>query len=224
MRPCSFAVFTARIGPQSDPLHEPTVRGDGVEYYCATETPIAASSIWQPLPISASEAQDPVRASRRVKLCLHTVVQEVVPCCDAYLWIDAAYELHVDPRIFLPSMIRGDLGVLRHPQRSSIVDEAVAIAGRHLPPQPPLALLSAQAARYIHEGYPDRRLSTAGLLIRRLDRRTAQFNEAWWQEFTTQGHTRDQMSFDYLAWKHGLSITYFQGQYRDNPYATWHRR
>lgn len=223
MGSCSFAVFTARIGPQSDPLHEPTVYGEGVEYYCATETRIATSSIWQPLRISAYEAQDPIRASRRVKLRLHTIVQEVASCCDAYLWIDAAYELHVDPHIFLSSVLRGDLGVLPHPLRTSIVDEAVAIAQRHLPPHTPLPLLREQAARYIREGYPDRKLSTAGLLVRRRDHRTVQFNEAWWQEFTKQGHTRDQMSFDYLAWKHDLSITYLRGQYRDNPYATWHR-
>ncbi len=223
MRPCSFAVFTARIGPQAGPLHEPTVRGDGVEYYCATDTPIDATSLWQPLPISACEAQDPVRASRRVKLCLHTVVEQVAPSCDAYLWLDAAYELHVDPHSFLFTVLQGDLGVLAHPQRTSIAAEAVAIAGRHRPPRPPLLLLCEQAARYIRAGYPDRKLSTAGLLVRRHDARTVQFNEAWWQEFTTQGHTRDQMSFDYLAWKYGLAITYLRGQYRSNPYATWHR-
>lgn len=212
-------VFTSTLGP-TDPLHTPSVIPEGVDYFCVTDQAIPTSSVWRPVQYDA--IGDPVRASRRVKLRLHEIVRQVAPDCDVYLWIDAAYELHVDPRVFLPSVLRADFGVLVHPHRSSIIDEAAAIMKRDKPPHPSQAVLDRQVDRYLSERYPDRILSSTGLFVRRNDARTARFNDAWWLEFNAHRHTRDQMSFDYVAWKQGMTIHYLEGHYRANPYATWH--
>ncbi len=219
----SIVVCTAAIGPGADPLHAPTVIAPGVRYYCAIEhgRRLPAMLHWQPISIPLL-AGDPVLTARQFKIRLHTTVQRIAPTCTAYLWIDAAYELQIDPAVVLTQAGHGDLAVLVHPHRSSIVDEAQAIASRRKPPFIAADILQPQVARYLADRYPDRSLSTTGLLIRRNDARTAAFNERWWTELTTYGHTRDQMSFDYAAWKTGMTITYLTGHYRANPYAFWH--
>lgn len=217
-----LVVCTATIGPTADPLHDPTIIVPGVRYLCATDLPRRhRSRIWQPVHVPLV-AGDPVLTARQFKIRLHETIRRLVPECTYYVWIDAAYELQVDPTVLVPRLATHDLAVLVHPHRSSIVDEAAAIAGRRKPPVFPMDVLQPQVDRYLADQYPDRSLSTTGLLVRRNDDRTAAFNDRWWQELTTYGHTRDQMSFDYAAWKTGLSITYLEGQYRANPYAFWH--
>lgn len=216
----TVAVFTSTLGPDTDALHEPSLVAEGVEYFCLTDVPIPTTSAWRPVQFEATD--HPAYASRRAKLLLHETVRQVAPDCDVYVWIDAAYELHVDPRVFIPAVLRADVGLLVHPHRTSIIDEAAAILRRAAPPHPPAELLHRQVDRYLGERYPDQALSSTGLFVRRNDARTARFNAAWWLEFNAYRHTRDQMSFDYVAWKRGLLIHYLEGHYRANPYATWH--
>ncbi len=217
----TVVVFTACIGSSTDALHTPTVIPEGISYFCITDKALPTTSVWQPVQIPT--AVDPALEARRAKVRLHETVRRVAPTCDAYLWIDAAYELHVDPRALLPALLRADLGVLIHPNRTSIVDEAVAIRRRRdLAFSELSALLDRQVDRYLGEQYPNRVLSSTGLIMRRHDLRTARFNEVWWSEIQAHRHTRDQMSFDYAVWKRGLAITYLEGSYILNPYATWH--
>jgi hypothetical protein len=216
----TIAVFTARIGPDADPLQEP-VAAPGVEYFCATDQPIPPTSRWRPLQVDR-EQDDPVWTARRFKILLHRTVDQVAPDVDAYLWIDAAYALRVDPHVLLPAILRGDLAVLPHPHRQSIIAEAEELLRRHKPPHVSRDLLDRQIDRYLGERYPDETLSSTGLLVRRRDRRTAKFNERWWTELCAHRHTRDQMSFDYAAWKSGLGVVNLEGHYRANPYAIWH--
>lgn len=214
-------VFTACIGSATDTLLTPTVIPEGIEYFCFTDKALPITSPWQPLQVPT--APDPVLEARRAKVRLHEIVRRVAPLCDAYLWIDAAYELHIDPRTLLPALLHADLAVLVHPHRTSIVDEAVAIRKRKDLAFPELsALLDRQVDRYLGEQYPNRVLSSTGLIMRRHDLRTARFNEVWWSEIQAHRHTRDQMSFDYAVWKRSLAITYLEGSYKVNPYATWH--
>ncbi len=218
----TVVVFTATLGPDTDALHEPSVIAEGVEYFCLTNTPIPTTSVWRPVQFDATD--HPVYAARRAKLCLHETVHQVAPDCDVYIWIDAAYELHVDPRVFIPTALRADIGMLVHPHHTSIIDEAAAIMHRRAPPHPwpSQADLDRQVDRYLSERYPNTALSSTGLVVRRNDVRTHKFNNAWWLELQAYRHTRDQMSFDYVAWKQGIVIHYLEGHYRANPYATWH--
>lgn len=212
-------VITCTLGP-TDPLQTPSLIAEGVDYFCVTDRVLPTSSVWR--PIQYTFTGDPARAARRVKLCMHEIVKEVAPDCDVYVWVDAAYELHVDPRVFIPGVLRADFALLVHPRRTSIIDEAAAILKRDKPPHPAREVLERQVDRYLGERYPDTALSSTGLFVRRNDVRTIRFNQAWWTEFSAYQHTRDQMSFDYTAWKRGMSIHYLEGHYRANPYATWH--
>lgn len=214
----SMAVFTAVFG-DTDRLRDPVIRAPNVRYYCASDRPVD-SIIWQHIPLPATPT--PVLAARTFKLGLHT--RQEVQRVDAYLWQDAAYQLQVDPTILLPFLLRADLAVLRHPARTSIAAEAQEIIKLGL--ANPTTVLR-QVARYLKYGYVDRHLSSTGLLLRRNDARTARFNDHWLAEFEANGHTRDQLSFDYVVWGRAaatLTVHYLEGHYRDNPYANWDGR
>lgn len=211
----SMAVFTAVFG-DTDELRDPVIVAPNVRYYCASDRPVD-SRVWRHLNFLATSAS--VLDARHFKLGLGARIE--ARRVDAYLWIDAAYQLQVDPTILLPHLLRADLAVLPHPARDTIAAEAQEIVKLGLAESHDV---SRQLMFYQQDGYPDTRLSSTGFLLRRNDARTHRFNEHWLVEFSTSGHTRDQLSFNYTAWKQGLVIHDLEGHYRDNPYADWDGR
>lgn len=205
-----IAVCTANIGAH-DPLRDPSLVVPGVRYLCATDRDLD-SGVWRPVRIRRDLGTDVMQA-RRFKILLHEYVD-----ADLTVWIDAAFELHVDPHIFVRPALRHDLLVMPHPFCATLQDEATA-CGRKL-----IAKDTAdrQVAAYLDAGFPKAHPhSSTGLLVRRSDHRTRLFNAAWWREMERFGHPRDQMSFDFVTWRHRMSVGQLEGQYRDNPYATW---
>ena len=63
--------------------------------------------------------------------------------------------------------------------------------------------MSEQTERYRQEGYPEHNgLIESAILVRELkDQRLISLMEAWWQE-VLHGSKRDQLSFNYVCWKH----------------------
>lgn len=205
-------VFTARFGPDSDPLRDPAFAAPDTRYYCASDQHVD-SEIWRRIALPADP--DPVTAARRFKVLLH----ERAGHAGAHLWMDARYRLEVDPAIFSADLLRADLLALRHPFCADLAEEARELERRGLVDK---ALLRKQLAAYNASGFPmDTPHSSTGLLLRRNDKRTAKFNQLWWSQMEHYGHTRDQMSFDWCAWKLGMAVKYLEGEYKANPYATW---
>ena len=193
-------VYTAVFG-ETDELRDPSILTPGVRYVCATDAEIV-SSVWKPLYFDVEP--DPVRMARRFKLTLHQRVSTGV-----YIWMDAPFRLDVDLGIFADMLLSHDLLVFKHPWRATIEEEGRKLADLKLAPGP---VLRDQVKRYRRERFPlDRPLSSTGFMVRRNDKRTQLMNDIWWAELELYGHTRDQMSFDYAAWKVGVNIGYLQG-------------
>jgi TOD1/MUCI70, glycosyltransferase-like domain len=206
-----IAVCTARIGPKSDPLRDPSYVAPGVRYLCASDTPVE-SAVWRRVEVEAGD--DPVLAARRWKILLHEQVQAAFT-----VWIDARFTLHVDPAIFVPMLMGYDVLAMRHPRCKTLADEAREIAARGLVAR---RVLDAQMREYGDEVVNDPHYST-GLLAMRNDRRCAVMTLRWLAELDRWGHTRDQMSFGYAASAAAADIGPLEGTYLDNPYATWGR-
>ena len=63
--------------------------------------------------------------------------------------------------------------------------------------------------RYASEGFPrGAGLAEACVILRRHTAAVEAFGEAWWHEIRTGSH-RDQLSFDYVAWKLGMRYATF---------------
>jgi hypothetical protein len=72
---------------------------------------------------------------------------------------------------------------------------------------------------YIQEKYPQNNsLAVTMQLLRRHNKKDCiKAMEQWWQEIKYNSK-RDQLSFNYIAWKTNLKFNYIQGDSRNNEY------
>ena len=148
---------------------------------------------------------DPHRAARFPKINAHLVL----PDSDYSLWVDASIGI-VSPfplerlvDLFLQDC---DICLFRHYARNSIQEEAEACKAYGLDRA---EVIDAQMARYRADGFPDDAgLIEAPVILRRHTEAIRRLNESWWGE-VVRGSRRDQLSFNYVAWKLGLRYATF---------------
>ena len=82
-----------------------------------------------------------------------------------------------------------------------------------------LELIKNQMERYSMVGYPkDNGLITGMVILRRHNEKDCiEVMEDWWTEIKYNSK-RDQLSFNYIAWKNNLKFNYMDGDSRDNKY------
>ena len=78
-----------------------------------------------------------------------------------------------------------------------------------------------QVKRYQDEGYPSHNgLITGMVILRRYNEKDCvRVMEDWWTEIK-YGSKRDQLSFNYVAWKNNTKFNYMDGDSRNNEYFT----
>jgi hypothetical protein len=145
-------------------------------------------------------AAAPHRGARFYKINAHLAL----PDAACSLWIDASIGI-VCPyplaRLVALFLAEHDLCVFRHHARASVYEEAAACKALGLDRA---AIIDAQMARYRAAGLPPASgLIEAPILLRRHSAAMRAVNEAWWTE-VQHGSRRDQLSFDYVAWKTGF--------------------
>ena len=76
-----------------------------------------------------------------------------------------------------------------------------------------------QVKRYQDEGYPSHNGLITGMVIlrRHNEKDCIKVMEDWWTEIK-YGSKRDQLSFNYVAWKNKTKFNYMDGDSRDNQY------
>jgi len=80
-------------------------------------------------------------------------------------------------------------------------------------------VMNKQIQNYAYSGYPkDNGLITAMVILRRHNEKDCiQTMEDWWTEIKYNSR-RDQLSFNYVAWKNKLKFNYINGDSRDNEF------
>ncbi|HBT81629.1 TPA: hypothetical protein DEB04_02835 [Candidatus Giovannonibacteria bacterium] len=215
-------IYTAIFGSY-DELQEPAALPPDCDFICFTDKP-QKSKHWQIRIMGMPVPGDLTRSNRRIKMLAHEYFPEY------------KYSVYVDGNV----LVRGDVNDLirdylaktnmalyRHDSRDCIYDEAEAIIklgkekGRW---QDDPLVIERQMARYRAERYPPHNgLGTTLILLRRHNEPDVrQVMEAWWN--IERGESkRDQLSFNYAAWKHNFAFSYISGYSRDNPYFLRHR-
>ena len=76
-----------------------------------------------------------------------------------------------------------------------------------------------QMERYMNDNYPEQNgLITGGVILRRHNEKDCiKVMEDWWKEIR-YGSKRDQLSFNYVAWKNKFKFNYMNSDCRDNSY------
>jgi hypothetical protein len=78
-----------------------------------------------------------------------------------------------------------------------------------------------QVNGYYKQNYPyNNGLAETTAVLRRHTPQICALNEAWWSE-VKQKSVRDQLSFDFLCWKLGVSYNVFAGNRCRSPHFTW---
>lgn len=206
-------VFTSMIG-DTDQLKRPTVVNRDVRYVCFTDQRQAVAPyelVRVPMPTGA----DPRLTSRQIKI---TANHPALDDADVTVWHDAAFRMDSDPVTVVSTVLTdSNMVAFKHPHRTQIEDEAIAIDRWGWVP---MATMQTQIAAYRGEGFQQQHITSTGLCFRRRTPQIEAFNAYWWSQVVKWGW-RDQMSVDYALWKTGVQATYIPGHYRDNTYAKW---
>ncbi|MBI3571975.1 DUF616 domain-containing protein [Candidatus Kaiserbacteria bacterium] len=216
-----LAVYTAIFG-KKDALHEPLVHPPGCDFICFTDQDFR-SRTWQVVKV-VPPLPDPTRSARRYKILAH----EYLPEYDVSVWVDGNVVVRGDVGELVDRYLRDvNMAVFDHARSRSMpigslraeLTELLAMerAGKH---QDDAALLARQYDAYVREGYPDTGglLWSLALLRRHNEPDVIAAMERWWEELS-RWSKRDQMSFNYVAWKTGLKFNYIPLDAFDNPYT-----
>ena len=198
--PGKIVVYTAIVG-NYNPLRNPAQIEEGVDYVCFTDEPhwfrLANQTVWQGRPFPPGEL-DSTRTNRQVKLLPH----RFFPDYDTSVYVDGSIRITGSIRALLAEYGQPKMLGFKHPKRNCAYQEGLTcIEMNKETPE----VVRHQLERYRSEGFPECfGLIEGGVLIRRHnDPEIVALMEAWWHELQSESR-RDQISFPYVAWRHGF--------------------
>ena len=213
-----IVVYTAIFGGY-DELVDDQFQMDGVDYICFTDGDIE-SKTWEVVNCTPIY-NDPNRNAKKYKVLPHRYLNDY----DYSVWIDGNILVVDDIRDLVKNH---KYQVFDHNQtlldpRDCIYKEYDAIMrlgkqnGGNYKDNP--ALMYNQVKRYLDEGYPhNNRLATNPIIFRHHhDSQVIKVMEDWWTEIK-YGSRRDQLSFDYVAWKNKFEYRFLEGDSRKNKH------
>ena len=222
-------IYTAIIGGY-DELVEPDVVPDGWDFICFSDRSLR-SSTWKVRRVQPA-CVDNTRAARKHKLLAHRLFPEY----DISLWIDGNIKIRADVNELVTYLDDCNYATYDHSQnvldpRDCIYEEAKAIlrlgdANMQRTPERGKSnykddpeIIQRQVEKYRSEGYPQH----AGLVVqmevlrRHGEQDVTDAMENHWIELKNFSK-REQLSFNYIAWKHQLRVELIPGDSRDNKY------
>lgn len=212
----NLVVYTVLTGSKEE-LQNPFAAIDtSVDRICFTDDPALQSDSWTIRQFD-NHSLDSARASRRPKLLPHRYLQDY----EWSLYIDNTVRLQEDPAIILEQYQPSghDFFCFRHPLRACLYDEAEAIIRGGYDDE---RRVREQIDHYSGEGLPDQNGLIAGsmLLRRHGDRKLIEITEEWY-EHVLRYSKRDQLSFNFIRWKHEFTPGYFEGELTQNRHMKW---
>lgn len=152
---------------------------------------------WEIRPLAWKHASCPRRTARWHKINSHLLF----PNYPYTIWIDAAQKIKkINLKTAIVEQIapQAPLAAFKHPHRACIYEEFQAcLAYKKDTP----AVMADQIKQYKSENYPkNNRLVETGCVFRKYCSAITEFNNLWWKQIN-QYSVRDQLSFNYVAWK-----------------------
>jgi hypothetical protein len=212
----SKVVYTA-ITAWYDRLKPPAVIDEDLDYVVFTDDPhLTPVPPWRPVFIESGK-RNPRVTARWYKLLPHLHLGEYV----SSLWIDGAFEIIGSLAPLIDEFAGGGkIGLLRHPERDCIYQEAATVKefGYERP-----AIVDLQMACYRAFGYPERQgLNLSGVIFRQHhDPQIRRAMADWWHQIEMFSQ-RDQLSLNYVLWKHGIASREVPGEQGVVPWLRHH--
>tara|TARA_R100001509_G_scaffold21481_1_gene11258 strand:- start:8236 stop:8922 length:687 start_codon:yes stop_codon:yes gene_type:complete len=216
-------IYTAIFGDY-DNLHEPEVIPPGFDFICFTDCDFKKEdTVWDIRKVTPIY-QDSTRNARKYKILAHRYLSEY----DFSLWIDGNKIIVGDANNYINML--GDLSFATFDhmkcfdKRNCVYKEAQAIFdlgsndSNNWKDSPPVIV--KQMEKYQREDYPGNNglVFTSNLVRMHNDEKCINAMEEWWTELK-YGSKRDQLSFNYVAWKNNFKFNYLPGDGRDDGYV-----
>ena len=213
-------VYTSVFGNYDDVV-EPKLP-EGWDWKCFSEQ--------NSLPIY----EDNMRNAKRYKILPHRFLKEY----EISIYIDGNYIIKRDVNELVDRYLNDANAVFHnhnsqpaYDKRNCIYDEARTILmfgekNMKITPERGMKnykdnpeIIVNQMKRYTNDNYPEQNgLITGGVILRRHNEKDCiKVMEDWWKEIR-YGSKRDQLSFNYVAWKNKFKFNYMNSDCRDNSY------
>ena len=215
-----IVLYTAVFGDSYGII--PQEKIEGVDFVCFTDTIKKVPKPWKAVAFKNDKINDHLK-NRHVKLLPHLYFKDY----DISIYIDSNFLIIGDVHQLVLQLNDFKMATFCHTQsddaRNCIYDEYEAIlnlaqkTGKY---KDDPVIIKNQIDAFKQEGYPENNgLIKGGVLIRKHnDTAIIQLMTDWWNIVATQSK-RDQLSFNYVAWKYNFKPTIIPGDIRfGNPY------
>ena len=219
-------IYTSIFG-NYDELHQQLFIPEGYDLVMFTDIDLKSNQ-WEvrnELPLYT----DNVRNAKRFKILPHRFLSEY----DVSIYIDGNYVVKNNINELVEKFLSNvNAAFYDHNQqpaydkRNCIYQEAYAIkylyeinSSIDKQPKDNLDVIQKQVSKYMNEGYPEQNgLINGGIILRRHNTEDCiDTMEDWWTEIKHHSR-RDQLSFNYVAWKNNFKFNYLEGHDRTNHY------
>lgn len=202
-----------------DNLIEPTVITYDFDYVCFTDNDKLQSDVWEirKLPIETEELSQ-VKKQRYVKINAHKVLSEY----DLSIWVDGNVTIKGDLNKVVNKYIKENCSIYvpMHPRRTCIYEEGKIVVSMK---KDTSNNVKPQMDRYEKEGFPTKYgLLQSNIMIRKHNSPDCiKFMEDWFNELKNGSH-RDQLSFNYVAWKNqNIKFIYMDKLIYNSEWFKW---
>lgn len=181
---------------------------------CFTDDPHLTSDIYT-IKLVKRKFSDPTRDARMYKILPHKFLSEY----KYSMWLDASMltKKGFDPEKMISEHLQNtSFTTFKHPGRNCVYDEFTACIDLQIDDT---KLMHAQQKKYLEENYPRKNgLIWSGCIMRKHNKKEIiRFDEMWWKELCNFSR-RDQLSFNYIAYKTRLLYTTLDINMYDNNY------
>lgn len=204
-----IVVYTAIMG-DFDGLKSPEFVTPGVDYICFTDMKGVQSNIWKIVSVT-NDFKNPRMKARQIKLNPHFFVGNY----EYSIWIDGNIILKKDLGTLLESLLvdkKVKIATFKHFSRDCLYDEALECV---ITKKDTVKNIYKQIEECINNGYPTRNgLAETNVMFRmHNDGEVINLMTDWWRCVSTNT-IRDQLSFNYVLYKHKIVCEYFEGNTR----------
>ena len=208
-------VYTAIIGGY-DRLRSPVTHDPDLDYI------VFADDYLFPVPPPWIRLKNSLRFvdNRRTSRYFKTHPYSVLPGYDISVWIDGAFQLRdLKAEDLEPMLGTADIAFFRHPKRDCTYEEVEAVLRYQLDSPERVDWVVKQLTAHGYHRHAG--LVEAGFIVRRQGAYSLiGAMEEWWQ-MILNGSQRDQLSINFVLWKHGIQYAVIPGFSRRNKSVYW---
>jgi hypothetical protein len=190
-------MYTA-ITNNYDILKEVNYPSPDIDYIAFTDNKDLKSKTWKIIYLENLVMDSHIKTVKYYKMLPHIFL----PHYQYSIWIDGSMKIRQDIQPLLEQLYQYPLTVFKHPERNCIYQEMEACRMWNLDNE---FTMRKQMDLYRSKGYPkDNGLISSGVLLRQHNHpHVIKVMEDWWEEIFSHSK-RDQLSFNFVAWKNGI--------------------